>query len=92
MAWSRAAKMKAEKMAAENMAAERAKAERTTAGRATAKREVADGLEKRAETDWKLASSLTWGVGWVETTATAWMATIRTAAVSIAMAYRMRVA
>ncbi len=60
------------------------------AGRSTAKREAADGLEKRAETDWKFALSSIGGVGWVETAVTAWMAMIRTVAVSMAMAYRMR--
>ncbi len=79
-------------MVAERMAAERAKAERTTAGRATATIEVADGLEKRAETDWKLALSSIGGVDWVETAVTAWMATIRTAAASMAIAYHMRAA
>ncbi len=48
-------------MAAENMAAERVSVER-----ATAKREVVDGLEKLAETNWKLALSSVGGVGWVE--------------------------
>jgi hypothetical protein len=53
--------MRVEKMAAENMAAERVSVER-----ATAKREVVDGLEKLAETNWKLALSSVGGVGWVE--------------------------
>jgi hypothetical protein len=47
------------------MAAERVTVGRTTAGRATAKREAADGLEKRAETNWKLALSSVGGVSWV---------------------------
>ncbi len=53
-------------MAAEKMAAERVSVGRTTAGRATAKREVVDGLEKLAETNWKLALLSVGGVGWVE--------------------------
>ncbi len=83
-------------MAAERMAAERVTVERTTAGRVTAKREAADGLEKRAETNWKLELSsvggVSWvGAGWGGTAATAWIAAIRTAAASMAIAYRVRV-
>jgi hypothetical protein len=89
--------MKVEKMAAGRMAAERAKAKSTTAGQAMAKREAADGLEKRAKTDWKLALSSIGGVSWVgagrvETEATAGMAMIGTAAALMEMAYRMRAA
>ncbi len=53
-------------MAAEKMAAERVSVGRTTDGWATAKREVVDGLEKLAETNWKLVLSSVGGVGWVE--------------------------
>ncbi len=60
-----------------------------------AKREAADGLEKRAETDWNLVLSsiggVSWvGAGWMETAATAWMGMIRTAVAPMEMAYRMR--
>jgi hypothetical protein len=68
--------MRAEKMATERMAAERVTVGRTKAGRATAKREAADGLEKRAETNWNLVllsvGGVSWvGAGWVGTAATA---------------------
>jgi hypothetical protein len=61
-AWSRAVKMTPERMAAKRVTAERVTAGRT-AGRTTAGSVAADGVEKRAEPDWKLALSLAEGVG-----------------------------